>query len=60
MSANAWLTITLRDFLTEKTGDQRWPLLVNTDRNIGRLLLENLPQRGQRQGREPQRQRPAV
>ncbi len=38
------LTITLRDFLTEKTGDQRWPLLVNTDRNIGRLILENLPQ----------------
>ena len=40
----ARLTITLRDFLTEKTGDQRWPLLVNTDRNIGRLILENLPQ----------------
>jgi len=38
------LTITLRDFLTEKTGDHRWPLLVNTDRNIGRLILENLPQ----------------
>jgi len=38
------LTITLRDFLTEKTGDQRWPLLVNTDRNIGRLILKNLPQ----------------
>ena len=34
----------MRDFLTEKTGDQRWPLLVNTDRNIGRLILENLPQ----------------
>jgi len=40
----ARLTITLRDFLTEKSGDQRWPLLVNTDRNIGRLILENLPQ----------------
>ena len=40
----ARLKITLRDFLTEKTGDQRWPLLVNTDRNIGRLILENLPQ----------------
>ena len=40
----ARLTITLRDFLIEKTGDQRWPLLVNTDRNIGRLILENLPQ----------------
>ena len=42
--SRARLTITLRDFLTEKTGDQRWPLLVNTDRNIGRLILENLPQ----------------
>jgi hypothetical protein len=40
----ARLTITLRDFLTEKTGDRRWPLLVNTDRNIGRLILDNLPQ----------------
>ena len=40
----ARLTIGLRDFLTQKTGDQRWPLLVNTDRNIGRLILENLPQ----------------
>jgi hypothetical protein len=38
------LTITLRDFLTEKTGDPRWPLLVNTDRHIGRLILENLSQ----------------
>ena len=42
--SRARLTITLRDFLTEKTGDLRWPLLVNTDRNIGRLILENLPQ----------------
>ena len=40
----ARLTICLRDFLTQKTGDQRWPLLVDTDRNIGRLILENLPQ----------------
>jgi hypothetical protein len=40
----ARLTITLRDFLTDRTGDQRWPLLVNTDRNIGRLILENLTQ----------------
>ncbi len=40
----ARLTITLRDFLTERTGDQRWPLVVNSDRNIGRLILENLPQ----------------
>lgn len=40
----ARLTIGLRDFLIQATGDQRWPLLVNTDRNIGRLILENLPQ----------------
>ena len=39
----ARLTITLRDFLVEKTGDQRWPLLAN-DRNLSRLLLENLEQ----------------
>jgi hypothetical protein len=38
------LTIGLRDFLTRKTEDQRWPLLVNTDRNIGRFVLENLPE----------------
>jgi len=48
--SRARLTITLRDFLTEKTGDQRWPLLVNTDRNIGRLILENLPQALQSHG----------
>ncbi len=40
----ARLTLCLRDFLTQRTGDQRWPLLVNTDRNIGRLILENPPQ----------------
>lgn len=40
----ARLTIGLREFLIQTTGDQRWPLLVNTDRNIGRLILENLPQ----------------
>jgi PglZ domain len=38
----ARLTITLRDFLIEKTGDQRWPLLVNTDRNLSGLILDNL------------------
>ncbi|MGP0070202.1 MAG: hypothetical protein ACLQGP_42210 [Isosphaeraceae bacterium] len=37
--SKARLTITLREFLTEKTGDQRWPQVVNTDRNIGRLIL---------------------
>jgi hypothetical protein len=41
--SRASLTITLRDFLIEKTGDQRWPLLAN-DRNLSRLLLENLEQ----------------
>src|SRR5437867_7037448 len=39
--ARAMLTITLRDFLVEKTGDQRWPLLVN-NRNLSRLLIDNL------------------
>jgi len=38
----AQLTITLRDFLIEKTGDQRWPLLVNTDRNLSGLILDNM------------------
>jgi hypothetical protein len=37
----ALLTITLRDFLIEKTGDQRWPTLVNTDRNLSRLILDH-------------------
>ena len=37
----ALLTITLRDFLVEKTGDQRWPTLVNTDRNLSRLILDH-------------------
>src|SRR5208282_6075359 len=38
----ARLTITLRDFLIEQTGDQRWPPLVNSDRNLSRLILDNL------------------
>jgi len=38
----ARLTITLRDFLVEQTGDQRWPPLVNIDRNLSRLILDNL------------------
>ena len=38
----ARLTITLRDFLVEKTGDERWPLLVNTDRNLSGLIVERL------------------
>jgi len=37
----ARLTITLRDFLTEQTGDQRWPSLVNSDRNLSRLVLDH-------------------
>jgi len=36
----ARLTITLRDFLVEQTGDQRWPSLVNSDRNLSRLILD--------------------
>ena len=37
----ARLTITLRDYLVEQTGDQRWPSLVNTDRNLSRLILDH-------------------
>jgi PglZ domain len=37
----ARLTITLRDFLSEQTGDQRWPALVNSDRNLSRLILDH-------------------
>jgi hypothetical protein len=37
----ARLTITLKDFLIEQTGDQRWPPLVNSDRNLGRLILDH-------------------
>jgi len=40
--AKARLTITLRDFLVEKTEDQLWPPLVNTDRNLSRLILDHL------------------
>jgi hypothetical protein len=40
--SRARLTITLRDYLVEKTGDQRWPPLVNSDRNVSRLVLDNL------------------
>lgn len=36
------MTITLRDFLIEKTGDSTWPQAVN-DREYARLLLANLP-----------------
>ncbi|MCO6458530.1 MAG: PglZ domain-containing protein [Pirellulaceae bacterium] len=42
--SRARLTITLRDLLVEKTGDQRWPLLVNSDRNLSRLVLDHLDQ----------------
>jgi len=41
--ARAQLRISLRDFLVEKTGDTRWPTIVN-DRNLSRLLVENLEQ----------------
>lgn len=39
--SRARLTITLRDFLVEKTGDQRWPALVNSDRNRSGLVLNH-------------------
>lgn len=42
--SRARLTLTLRDFLVEKTGDERWPALVNSDRNLGRLVLDHLDQ----------------
>jgi hypothetical protein len=37
----ARLVITLRDFLIDQTGDPRWPLLVNTDRSLSRLILDH-------------------
>jgi hypothetical protein len=37
----ARLRITLRDFLIDQTGDQRWPQLVNSDRNLSRLILDH-------------------
>jgi hypothetical protein len=36
----ARLTITLRDYLVEQTGDQRWPPLVNSDRILSGLILD--------------------
>ena len=38
----ARLSFTLKDFLVEATGDSKWPSLVNNDRNLSRLILENL------------------
>jgi hypothetical protein len=40
--SKARLTITLRDYLVVKTGDERWPPFVNSDRNISRLVLDHL------------------
>jgi hypothetical protein len=40
--SRARLTITRRDYLLEKTGDERWPPLVNRDRNISRLVLDHM------------------
>jgi len=40
-SKRARLKITLRDFLIDKTGDERWPQAVNT-RNLSRLILVHL------------------
>lgn len=36
------LSLSLRDFLVEQTGDQAWPRLVD-ERELSGLLLENLP-----------------
>lgn len=36
------MTLTLRDFLIEQTGDATWPQAVN-ERNIARLLLTHFP-----------------
>ncbi len=36
------MTLSLRDFLVEKTGDPHWPHLVD-DRNISRLIVAHLP-----------------
>ena len=41
VSSRARLKLTLRDFLAERTGDDRWPKEVN-DRNLSRLVLANL------------------
>ena len=40
--SKARLTISLRDYLVENTGDERWPALVNSDRNLSRLVLDHL------------------
>lgn len=37
----ARLKLTLRDLLSEKTGDAHWPPMVN-DRSLSRLILQNL------------------
>lgn len=40
-SSLARVKITLKDFLVEQTGDERWPNAIN-QRNLSRLILENL------------------
>jgi hypothetical protein len=40
-SSRAKLKLTLRDFLVQHTGDDRWPRAVN-ERNFSRLLLSNM------------------
>jgi hypothetical protein len=40
--SHARLQLTLRDYLMETTQDSHWPLLVNTDRQISALIIENL------------------
>jgi hypothetical protein len=40
----ARLAINLREYLVEQTGDQRWPALVNSDRNLSGLILDHIDQ----------------
>jgi hypothetical protein len=42
-TSRAKLTVTLREFLVENTGDHLWPATAN-DRNLSRLILAHLPQ----------------
>lgn len=40
---NNILSLSLREFLTDQTGDQAWPKLVD-DRELGSVLLEDVPE----------------
>ena len=41
-TSKARLAISLRDYLVEQTGDQRWPAIVNSDRNLSGLVLNHI------------------